>query len=95
MSELSQLAEDNDRLRAALREVTGKLAMLLEDGKFPHPRAINPHDKDTVAGWWDDRIAPVQHAYAVLAGASFSEWRNKHPDLYIPPPGLIELSVFA
>ena len=66
MTEISQLAEENDRLRAALRDVTDKLAMLLEDR--------STDDKD--AGWWDDRVASVQHAYAVLAGVSFSEWRN-------------------
>lgn len=87
----TDLFQEKERLRAALRVVTDNLALLLEAGRFP-AKGRSQDDKDSTEGWWEDHVASVRQAYSVLAGLEeVGPWEDAHPGLYIPPPGPITL----
>lgn len=83
---MSDLHDENERLRAVLRAVTDHLAELLEAGRFP-ARGRSADERDASQGWWEDRVAAVQRGYAALAGVDHLTWVMRHPGLYIPPHG--------
>lgn len=83
------LIAENDRLKGSLRAITDYLAELLSDGRFPN-KGRSTYTVEHFQSWWEDRVGSVQKAYSVLAGLeSVGPWTERHPGLYIPPPGLI------
>jgi hypothetical protein len=90
MDDTADLHRENERLRSALRAVTDHLTDLLMTERFPR-KGRSADDKDATQGWWEDRVAACQQAYAALAGEDYLSWVERHPGLYIPPPGPVQL----